>query len=108
MVELQQYTMFDEVCVLAHKMEQQRKKNSYKHDYPQPSGQNQPFNKGSSNPTPRPIAQTTPTPQKAQTPQKAYSPQTYPNPNPNPMSARRCFKCQGLGHIASDYPNRKL
>jgi len=26
-VELQQYTTFDEVCVLAHKMEQQRKKN---------------------------------------------------------------------------------
>ena len=26
-VDLQQYTTFDEVCVLAHKMEQQRKKN---------------------------------------------------------------------------------
>ena len=24
------------------------------------------------------------------------------------MSARRCFKCQGFGHIASDYPNRKV
>jgi len=24
------------------------------------------------------------------------------------MSNRRCFKCQGLRHIASDYPNRKV
>jgi len=24
------------------------------------------------------------------------------------MSARRCFKCQGLGHIALDFPNRKV
>jgi len=22
------------------------------------------------------------------------------------MSARRCFKCQALGHIAADYPNQ--
>ena len=24
------------------------------------------------------------------------------------MSARRCFKCQGLGRIASDCPNQKV
>jgi len=24
------------------------------------------------------------------------------------MSSRRCFKCQGLSHIASEYPNRKV
>jgi len=24
------------------------------------------------------------------------------------MSNRRCFKCQGLGHIASKFPNRKV
>ena len=26
-------------------------------------------------------------------------------PNPGPTNPRRCFKCQGLGHITSNYPN---
>jgi len=64
-VELQQYTMFDKVCVLAHKVEQQCKKNLYKHKYPKPLTWNKPFNKGSSNLTPKPTAQPTPTPQKS-------------------------------------------
>jgi len=45
-VELQQFTMFDEVCVLAHTMEQQCKENPYKRDYPKPPVRNQPFSKG--------------------------------------------------------------
>jgi len=24
------------------------------------------------------------------------------------LNTRRCFKCQALGHIASDYPNRRI
>jgi len=67
---------------------------------------NQPFNKQSSNPTsktqnPFPsFLQRTPTPQKIQTPQN--------RPNPNPISNRRCFKYQGLRHIASDCPNHTV
>jgi len=33
-VELQQYTTFDKVCVLAHKVEQQRKAKLHKRDVP--------------------------------------------------------------------------
>jgi len=48
-IELQQYTTFDEVCVLAHKVEQQRKKQPVWRDFPKPSILNSPFNKGSLN-----------------------------------------------------------
>jgi len=54
-VELQSYASFDDVCVLAHKVEQQKKeKQPFKPQNTQPLTQNQPFNKGSSNPTPKP------------------------------------------------------
>jgi len=52
------------------------------------------------------MVQSSPTPQKRKTPQKAYTPKNCPNPSP--MSGKRCFKCQGLGNIASDCPNRKV
>jgi len=35
-VELQQFTKFDGVCILAHKVEQQCKKNPFRHDYSKP------------------------------------------------------------------------
>ena len=35
-VELQCYTTFDEVCVLAHKVEAQMKARSYKRDFAKP------------------------------------------------------------------------
>ena len=33
-IELQQFSTFDEVCVLAHKVEQQRKRQSKKREFP--------------------------------------------------------------------------
>jgi len=92
--------------MLAHKVEQQKKaRQPLKPQNQKPYSRSQPFNKGSSNRIPKPqnpspsFPQRTPAPQRTQTPQNRA--------NPNPMSNRRCFKCQGLGHIASDYPNRK-
>ena len=53
-VELQQYTTFDEVCVLAHKDEQQRKAKLHERDLPKPFPKSQPFNMGSSYPPVKP------------------------------------------------------
>jgi len=49
-VELQQYSTFDEVCVLVHEVKQQRKASPYEHKFAIPLPHSQPFNKGSSNP----------------------------------------------------------
>jgi len=35
-IKLQQYTMFGEVCILAHKVEEQKKAKPYKRDFPRP------------------------------------------------------------------------
>jgi len=56
MVELQQYSAFDEVCLLAHNVEKQRKSKSFQHDFSQSLPFEQTFNKGSSNPPSDPTA----------------------------------------------------
>jgi len=73
-VELQQYSTFDEVCVLAHKVEQQRKAKSLKRDFPKPPPKSQPFNKGSLFPPSRPTVSTPFTPPKNQATQKDLPP----------------------------------
>ena len=104
-IELQQYTTFDEVCVLAHKVEQQRRRQPMTREFSKPPNRSSPINKGSTTQPQRNPATNTPYPQRTQAPQRTFPPT---RPNPTPMSARRCFKCQGLGHIASECPNRKV
>ena len=105
-VELQSYTTFDEVCVLAHKVETQMKNRSLKREYTKSIPKGTPFNKGNSSYPPRSMIPSNPNPQKKQAPQKGQAPQS--RPNPTPTAPRRCFKCQGLGRITSECPNRRI
>jgi len=54
-IELQPFTTFDEVCVLAHKVETQMKSRPYKGDFSKPLPKGQPFNKGSPSYPPKPV-----------------------------------------------------
>jgi len=108
-VELQAYTTFDEVCVLAHKVEQQRKSRMNVRDSFKPysvPNRGQPLNKGSTTPQPKPSTPFPSIPQKNQATQRPLL--NPPCPNPYPINQRRCYKCQGLGHIPSDCPSCKV
>jgi len=105
-VELRSYTTFDEVCVLAHMVETQMKSQLYKREFAKPLPKGQPFNKGSPSFPPKLVTAPTSFLQKNQAPKKDQPPQNRPNPRPS--TPRRCFKCQGLGQIASECPNRRI
>ena len=105
-VELQSYSTYDEVCVLAHKVETQMKLRPFKREVPKSLPKGVPFNKGSSSYPTKPMGTFAPTPQKSQAPQKGQTPPIRPNSTPN--ATKRCFRCQGLGHIASECPNRRI
>ena len=49
-VELQQFTTFNEVCVLAHKVEQQKKRNPFRKEPHKKSAKNRTIRQGSSKP----------------------------------------------------------
>jgi len=121
-MELQQYSTFNEVCVLAHKVEQQKRRQQLRHENPKNQPRTTPFNKGSFGLPYRRTAVHPPVQQivhpETQNPPFPTSPQNtpaprkaYPTPNrvpQGPMNPRRCFKCQGLGHVAADCPNRRV
>ena len=107
-VELQAYTTFDDVCLLAHKVETQLKTRPYKKDYSKSLPEAQPFNKGSPTITPKTEAPFLSHPQRTQAPQRNQIQTPQNRSNPGPLNPRRCFKCQGLGHIASECPNRRI
>jgi len=105
-VELQFFTTFDEVCVFAHRVKTPMKSRSFKRDFAKPLPKGQPFNKGSLSLPPKPANPSLSFPQKNQAPQRNQPPQNRPNPGPS--TPWRCFKCQGLRHIASQCPNRRI
>ncbi|XP_021995301.2 uncharacterized protein LOC110892449 [Helianthus annuus] len=92
-VELQPYETLADLTVLAHKVDvQQRSKG--KQELARPNFR--------SNSYPRPNADTKPPP--------AINPKTPSSSSTteNPRAPRRCFRCQGLGHIASECSNKRI
>ena len=80
-VELQQYSTFDKVCVLAHKVWQQKKAEPHKRDLPKPLSQSEPLNKGISFPQSKPMTLTPFHPTTNQAPLKSLAPQNTANPS---------------------------
>ena len=99
-VELHPYSSLDDLSSLAYKVEQQKKSKG----------------KGTlSRPPSRPYSTTKPPyypPKPQNPPQTKNAPPTVPNPStkapPKPKDKIRCFRCQGLGHIASECPNKRI
>jgi len=110
-IELQQYSTFDEVSVLAHKVEQQKKRQSQKRESHKPVVRN-PINPVE-NPNIPPGRKVVHPPVQPTVPPFPPHPQRKPAltpfeyPSQNPRHPKRCFKCQGLGHIAADCTNRR-
>jgi len=99
-VEVHPYTSLDELSVLAHKVELQ-KRAKVKGMGSKPKPDPYPLQKPSYNPpksTPNTNLRTSP-PSPPQTPSK--QPQ-------NPVDKKRCFRGQGLGHFASECPNKRV
>ena len=99
-IELQPYTSLDDLSSLAYKVEQQKK------------------SKGKSpicKPTPRPFPSQKPSyfPPKPQNPSQLKSTPPASSIPSTKMSSKpkdkiRCFRWQGLGHVASECPNKRI
>ncbi|KAJ0442056.1 putative nucleotidyltransferase, Ribonuclease H [Helianthus annuus] len=94
-VELQPYTSLAELTVLSHRVEvQQKTRNKYE---PQRTTSSKPNPSQTYTPTSKTSASTSSKPQ----------PRTETTP-PQNRAPRRCFRCQGLGHYASECPNTRV
>ncbi|KAI4320315.1 hypothetical protein MLD38_033811 [Melastoma candidum] len=93
-VDLQQYWSFNDVRALAHKVEQQQARRATTRPFVKAA----PFNKGSSSQAKPPLTTS------RKTPSSTTRPEVKSNERDN---ARRCFKCQGIGHMASECPTRR-
>ena len=93
-IDLHPFSTLEELIILAHKVEKQQKARG-KMEASRPFTKTTPYQK------PNTIL---PKPTQPYTPK---TPTTTLNPIPN-HAPRRCFRCLGLGYIASEYPNKKV
>ena len=97
-VQLQPYWIFNDVCKLALKVEKQLKENRGGTNRFSPNS-NGAYSKSSG-------FKSTTTPK--DTPKEQTKKEGKQPINASTSSGRRCFKCQGIRHIASECPNKRV
>ncbi|XP_031375447.1 uncharacterized protein LOC116189849 [Punica granatum] len=96
-VQLQPYWTFEDVCKLAIRVEKQSKEKSTHKIL----GRDGVSNRGSA-----PTSKSSSTSKASSS--KATPAQGGTSRNTSSTISKQCFKCRGFGHIASEYPNRKI
>jgi len=99
-VELHPHSSLDDLSSLAYKVEQQ-KKSKGKSTLSKPTSRPYPTQKPSYFPS---------KPQNSPQPKNTPSTPSHPSTKepPKPKDKIHCFHCQGLGHIASECPNKRI